>query len=158
MRSMRCRRRSLAEKATGISKPASGKRAGPRATLRSLGRVFAVACVTLGVVAGCEQDAELEVIPAELIGTWRTQDPRYVTRSFEISDDKVIFRTGEGVIDFTVHTIGRTTAESDEIGLLYTLEYNVDGDEQTFGFYFDAPSGVLTFRNQPEMEWRRVAQ
>ena len=47
---------------------------------------------------------------------------------------------------------------SDEIGLLYTLEYNVDGEEQTFGFYYDAPSGVVTFRNQRGMEWRRVAQ
>ena len=158
MRSKWCRRRSLAEKATGPSKPAPGERSAPRATFYGLGRVFAVACVTLGVVAGCEQDAELEVLPTELVGTWRTEDPRYATRFFEIKDDQVLFQTGEGVIDFTVHSIRRVTAVSDEIGLLYTLEYNVDGEEQTFGFYYDAPSGVVTFRNQRGMEWRRVAQ
>ena len=160
MRSKWCRRRSLAEKATGPSMPTPGERSAPRATFYGLGRVFAVACVTLGVVAGCEQEAalEVEVLPAELVGTWRTEDPRYATRFFEIKDDQVLFQTGEGVIDFTVHTIRRTTAVSDEIGLLYTFEYTVEGDEQTFGFYYDAPSGVVTLRNQPQMEWRRAAQ
>jgi hypothetical protein len=152
MGSMWCRRRSLVDEATVPSRPA------PRATFYSLGRAFAIACVTLGAVVGCEEDAALEVLPTELVGTWRTQDPRYAVRFFEIKDDQILFQTGEGVIDFTVHSIRRATAVSDDIGLLYTFEYDVDGDEQTFGFDYDAPSGVLTFRNQPEMEWRREAQ
>lgn len=158
MRSMWCRRRALAEKAAGPSNPAPGKRLAPRVTFGSLGRAFVIACVTLVAVAGCEDEAEIEVFPTELVGTWRTQDPRYATRFFEISDDQVLFQTGEGVIDFTVHTIQRATAVRDEIGLLYTIEYDVDGDDQTFGFYFDPQSGVLKLRNQPAMEWRRVAQ
>ena len=158
MKSTWYRRRSLAEQAAGPPKAAPSTRPGPRPAARSLGRAFAIACVTLVALAGCEDDAELEVVPAELVGTWRTEDPRYVTRFFEIKEDQVLFQTGEGVIDFTVHTITGATAVSDEIGLLYTFEYNVGGDDQTFGFYYDGPSGVVTLRSQPGMEWRRVAQ
>ena len=124
---------------------------------KSTGRALVIACVALGIVAGCEDDSVLEEVPTEFFGVWRTQDPRYVNRRLEIGDDQVIFQTGEGVIDFTVHSIERTTAIPDEIGMLYTIEYNVEGDDLTFAFYYDDSSGILTFKNQREMEWRREA-
>jgi hypothetical protein len=58
-------------------------------------------------------------VPDELVGTWRTSDPRYADRSFEISIVTVNFATGEGTV--TTGLIQKIEAVPEGSRTLYTI-------------------------------------
>lgn len=112
-------------------------------------RILALACFALACAA-CGVAPE---VPGELIGTWGTESPPYRDRSFEISPDTIRFDTGGG--ERTAHPIGKLEAREEDGRVAYDLEYDSRGRTYTFSFVWEPP-GVIVFRNQPGMEWRRT--
>jgi hypothetical protein len=96
-------------------------------------------------------------VPSELIGVWRTSDPKYEGRSFEIGLVSVSFGTGEG----GSHTgfIEKVDGVFDGGGTVYTISYKEDGVENQFSFYYSEQKGkTIVFRNQPNIVWSKVKE
>jgi hypothetical protein len=91
-------------------------------------------------------------VPAELIGTWRTSDPKYADRYFEFDVLFVNFGTGEGT--FTIGIIEKIEAVPAGSRTLYTISYDEEGKEGQCSFYY-APGKEKTiyFKNQPSIAW-----
>ncbi len=97
---------------------------------------------------------ERGMVPEEVIGTWTTTDSDYADRAFEIRKSSVVFHTGGS--DYTVHLIETVEVEDLDGPILVTIYYSQDLGTNIFSFYYDPiDGGVITFRNQRDMEWRR---
>ena len=94
-------------------------------------------------------------LPGELIGQWRTSDPMYADRFFELSPGYVNFGTGGGTV-----TTGfiQEVAESPEAGkTLYTITYkDEDKVNQLFIYYESSRGESIRFKNQPNIVWTKT--
>jgi hypothetical protein len=64
--------------------------------------------------------------------------------------------TGES--SYTVHLIETVEVDDMDGPLLVTINYAQDGGLNTFSFYYEpADGGVITFKNQRDMKWKRQA-
>jgi hypothetical protein len=121
-------------------------------------RLLLILALIVGI-SGCERFQRERATPSELIGIWATDDdPRYVGRTFEFRDSSVIFKTGDGFMDFTIHPIRDVTSTHMGNSVDYVIEYAVaESGDYIFSFtYFPLDGGSIRFTNQPEMTWTRV--
>jgi hypothetical protein len=95
--------------------------------------------------------------PDHLIGVWKTSEPKYEDRFFEIDRSTITFGIGEGNID--THSITNIEIEkvAEAKGNLYTIYYkNKEGEESKFSFYYNPTDhGVIRFKNQDQIVWTR---
>ncbi|MFQ5988857.1 MAG: hypothetical protein ACE5K9_02965 [Candidatus Methylomirabilales bacterium] len=113
-----------------------------------------MAFALLIAMVGC-QSGNGKTVPDDLLGVWKTSEPKYANRFFELKKDAVIFGTGKDNADtYPVDSIEKTR---DEEGLLYHIYYlNVQGQRYTFSIYYDATNhGVIRFKNQKHFTWKR---
>jgi hypothetical protein len=94
-------------------------------------------------------------IPPELHGTWRTEEPRYASRRFELLVDQVVFQVGEDAGNVERHVVSRVRRSRSARGPLYRVQYTgSDGELYQFSFTFE--NGVIRFENQPDFSWNRT--
>ena len=94
-------------------------------------------------------------VPDHLIGVWKTSEPKYEDRSFEIDRSTITFGAGEG--NFDTHSITNIEVEK---GSLYTISYK-DKEEQEFkfSFYYSATDhGMIRFKNQDQIVWTKESK
>jgi hypothetical protein len=107
-----------------------------------LALVAALACVREGV-------------PAELIGRWTTDDPRYADRSLEIDADRLAFGIGAGT-RMTYRVRGVQREQTVETGTLYRVYYDAPGEpERAIQVRLPTP-GRLRIENHSEF-WTRAS-
>jgi hypothetical protein len=98
-----------------------------------------------------------EISSDDLIGVWKTSEPKYTDRSFEITKGTITFGIGEG--NFEIYSIKKIRMEkiAEEKSILYTIYYeNSDGDENIFAFYYTPEKGgIIRFKNQRQIEWEK---
>ncbi len=93
-------------------------------------------------------------IPDEIVGTWHTTASDYADRAFEIRKTSLVFYASEN--EWTVHLIDRIETEDLGGGTLFTVYYDDKGGTTEFSFYYDPKrDGIIRFKNQREMEWKR---
>lgn len=93
-------------------------------------------------------------IPPELHGTWRTDEPRYASRRFELLADQVVFQVGDSAMNVERHVVSRVKRSKSARGSLYRVLYNgADGELYQFSFTFD--NQYIRFANQPDFAWSR---
>ncbi len=118
-------------------------------------RLFVGPIILLIVFAhGCGTKA---TISDEMIGTWKTTDSKYKETYFELTPDKIIFRTIGGEVNAnTIKKIKKKKAPDTE-DTLFTLTYvSLEGQEAIFSFFFSQKnSGMIRFQNQPEIIWTK---
>jgi hypothetical protein len=118
-------------------------------------RLFVLLTIVIIVFAhGCGKKA---TISDEMIGTWNTTDSNYKETSFELTADKIIFRTLGGEVNAnTIKKIKKKKAPDPE-ETLFTLTYvDLEGQEIIFSFFFSQKnSGMIRFQNQPEIIWTK---
>lgn len=110
--------------------------------------------ILIALTHGCGKKA---TISDEMTGTWNTTDSKYKDTSFELTPDKIIFRTLKGEVNAnTIKKIQKKKAPDTE-ETLYTLTYvNIEGQESIFSFFFiQKNGGMIRFQNQPEIIWTR---
>jgi hypothetical protein len=92
----------------------------------------ACALLALSIGFGCAREA----IPADLIGVWTSDDPRYADKSLAITAEQIAFGVDPGIrVNYRVQGIEREG----------------EGEDTTFLVFYDAPG-------EPERELRvRVA-
>ena len=118
-----------------------------------LRRAFLVIAL-LAAMVGCESGKE-KTVPDDLLGVWKTSEPRYADRFFELRKDAIIFGTGGDNADtYPVDSVEKT---HDEEGLLYHIYYlNLEGEQYTFSIYHDTTNhGVIRLKNQKHFAWKK---
>ena len=92
-------------------------------------------------------------LPEELWGEWRTTDPSYADRAFELDNVCINFTTGEGTI--SVGFVKDVKEISEGNRTLYTVSYTVDDAPNEVSFYYE-PNNGLWFKNQEKVVWKRA--
>ena len=116
--------------------------------------VLVIAVVLAAASLGCRSE-RTTTVPNELVGVWKTSEPRYADRFLELTTTSIVFGAGEGAAD--IRPISGVQKVREQGGLLYTVLYaNAEGREATFSFYYDpAPPGTIRLKNQRSFEWTR---
>jgi hypothetical protein len=105
----------------------------------------------LTAALGCGREA----VPAELIGHWTSDDPRYADRSLEIGAETLAFGGGEGMrTTYRMQGVERDVEEG-TAELVYRLFYDAAGSpEHELRVRFPAP-GRLRIDNHTQV-WTRT--
>ena len=108
------------------------------------------AVLVLGAALACAR----EPVPAELIGRWTSDDPRYADRTLEIGTEQLAFGVDAGIrVAYRVDSIER---EADpEAGTLYRLRYDAPGEPARELRLLGPAPGQLQIDNHSEL-WTRA--
>jgi len=110
----------------------------------------------LTALLGCRASKEPVVVPSELRGIWKTADPRYEGRSFELRADTLILALGEeGKQSYPIEKLEKN---QDLRATLYVLTYRnlIEGFSDSLVFYFEPrEGGLIRFKNQMGIEWKK---
>jgi hypothetical protein len=113
--------------------------------------------LALLVCVGCSGNHS-PMLPTQLEGVWRTDDPRYQDRFLELSPTFVILVTGRSdrasvqwIDKVEIETLGEATAFT-----VYSTDY-LEGTHHEMALQFTlANGGELPFKNQSQV-WKRRA-
>lgn len=97
-------------------------------------------------------------IPVELMGVWKSSEPKYKGCSFELTKDLVVFVNRYLQDHVSVNFIVKIRTITERQRTLYTIYYH-NIDEQTYKFsfyYYSSKGGTIRLRNQKGIEWRKV--
>ena len=108
--------------------------------------------ICLIILFFCFQCGKNKTAPDHLIGVWKTSEPKYEDRFFEIDRTTITFGTGGENSD--THPITNIEVEK---GSLCTIYYkNAEGQEFKFSFYYNPTDhGVIRFKNQEQIVWTK---
>jgi hypothetical protein len=124
--------------------------------LMKLKRIL-IAIAILTTCFGCQ--TRNKTTAAELVGVWKTSAPKYEDRYLVITNNQMVFRSGEQ--DITVNTITNIEkVQQENYWILYTVDCENDENKkeqkQTISFYYSPDKGgIIKFKNQEGMEWKR---
>ncbi len=117
--------------------------------------IWVGAAVTLLVVlVAWTWRAPNKLVPADLVGEWRTTAPDYADRKFELDPATISFTTGDGTVSVGFIKEVKEVPEGNRI--LYTISYAVNDEPNAVSFYY-APGNDATihFKNQEKIAWRK---
>jgi hypothetical protein len=94
-------------------------------------------------------------LPDELVGVWKTSDPKYADRYLDLTRATIIFGTGKGTID--VNFISNVEKMFQDKAILYTVYFHrSEGEEDNVSFYYDPRNGgIIKFKNQTHIAWMK---
>jgi len=121
------------------------------------GAICFLILVILVALAGCNPKQEASM-PTNLIGTWRTNHPKYAGLYFQIEKDKFAFSTAEGTVkSYALAKYERSeVTEKKRKTIFHVLYGNRDGQELKITFRSEgAGSGAISFKNQANIIWIR---
>jgi hypothetical protein len=96
-------------------------------------------------------------VPEQLVGEWRTSDPKYSDRQLDITYASISFTTGDGTV--STGFIKEIKAVQNGASTLYTVVYDLEGTSNELSFYYEMGSakvGVIRFKNQQAMIWTKI--
>lgn len=96
------------------------------------------------------------MVPAELVGIWKTGDAKYKDRYFEFKPGTLTLGMGEGGAE--TYPIRSIQKSQEERGTLYAVGYMnyAEKVEDVLTFYYDPRGGgTIRFKNQPEIAWAK---
>lgn len=96
-----------------------------------------------------------ETLPAELLGTWTTEDPSYEGRFMQIFKDRIYFGTGQG--DPSPNSIIAVSTDYQDNLAICTIDYQEpDGDEYRLLLRYHHSEDELQLANRRRVTWTRV--
>jgi len=121
------------------------------------GAICSLILVILVALAGCNPKKEASM-PTDLIGTWRTNHPKYAGLYFKIEKGGFAFSTAEGTVkSYALAKYERSEAvEKKRKTIFHVLYGNRDGQELKVTLKYDAAGGgAISFKNQANIIWLR---
>ncbi len=98
-------------------------------------------------------------VPDALVGTWKTAMPAYASREFRITKTALVFQNGGDKDSATAHRIHKVASVPSGNKRLYTIRYTASlsnlKDLYNFSFLYQSQGGIIQFKNQPHMVWRK---
>jgi hypothetical protein len=127
-------------------------------------RVVVVPLLAAGTLflggGGCDSGPSLadRTTPQEIRGLWSADQESYAGRNLEIFENGLVFHTGDGDLDFTVHMIRSLASQpaGEGTGTAFEIEYLVEETVFTFSFTYKPEEDAIFFKNQPQLRWTRV--
>jgi hypothetical protein len=109
-------------------------------------------------LAGCNGQG-LQALPSQMIGEWRTDEPRYHGRFMRLETDRVTFGLGTGAPDQAEH-VERVKLAPRDNPMDYTIRLTAgDGTPDSIVLQFTPQNGgELRLKNQPKIVWRRKSE
>ena len=97
------------------------------------------------------------VVPAELLGIWKTADSKYEGCFFEIKEDSLVIKTIEGSVDLnTITSLKKNKKLSTEERSYYIILYTTpEKVENELSIYYYPNKKVIRFVNQEEITWTK---
>ena len=101
-------------------------------------------------------------LPDELVGVWKTSNPKYADRYLGLTRATIIFGTGKGSIDVNfisnvedVNFISNVEKTLQDRAILYTVYFHrSEGEEDNVSFYYEPRNGgIIKFKNQTHIAW-----
>jgi len=114
--------------------------------------------LALALLFGACDERKATIAPAEMIGTYRTNDPGYAGLYFRIEKDKFDFSTVEGTVENYAIIAYEKLEKTDKRRKTYyhRLHGKRDRQELTLAFNFEpAGGGSISFLNRPKTIWVR---
>ena len=104
------------------------------------------------------QSKENSTVPDELAGVWKTSVLKYKNCFFELNKDIIIFANGNLLENRDVNFISKIESTPKEGQILYSIYYvNLEDKKFKFSFYYDPSNGgIIRFKNQEKIEWRKA--
>ena len=119
--------------------------------------LLVAAMVAIGAAAIEFRPRDSGEIPDALVGVWRTTAPSHARHPFEIDKRTLLFRTGDGPYDYSIHPIRRVEAVRDGASTRYRVEYANNGKSFEFAFSYSAsPEEVIHLANQEDLVWKKA--
>ncbi len=108
------------------------------------------------VILGCDAPKPLTV-PPELLGTWRTTDPRYDGLFFKIDDVSFTYSTVDGTVEnYAIVKYERGDAQGGQTTSTHVLHGDRSGQKlQVSLLYESSGGGRFKFKNQNKTIWTR---
>jgi hypothetical protein len=116
-------------------------------------RTFGITVAVLVVLFGCHSRTN-PVVPAYLLGVWKTSAPQYADRSFEITPGMVILNTGDDAV--AINAIVGVEQVPTRGNILYVISYeDREGQKHRFAFYYDPTPDAIRFEHQNRIDWTK---
>ena len=115
-------------------------------------------CLSIALI-GCNPH-EIEAVPDELVGEWRTAATKFEGFTFEITPKTLIFDDSNADDGRAGYLISKIEKFYEGNKTLYTIHYrNEEGLKFIFAFYYDATDGgKITLKNQKKYPWKKINQ
>ncbi len=116
--------------------------------------IFIVTFIVILLFSACQYE-QRTTAPDELVGVWKTMEPKYAGSFFEFTENKIIIGTVEGEkISSVIKTVGKKAIGSEE-NILYTIHYgNSEEENITLSILYNpADNGTIRFQNQNRIVW-----
>ena len=107
-------------------------------------------------ISACDS-AKSRAIPAELLGTWQTEDPKYAGLFFKIEADKFSFKTASGEVkQYSISQYDQPDYVKSRSSKTHVLYGDWDGEKLTVNIAYEASGGGrLMLHNQGRTLWTR---
>ena len=104
------------------------------------------------------QSKENSTVPDELTGVWKASVLKYENCFFELNKHIIIFANGNLLENRDVNFISKIESTHKEVQILYSIYYvNLEDKKFKLSFYYDpSDGGIIRFKNQEKIEWRKV--
>ena len=119
-------------------------------------KLIPVLMVLITVFLGC-QGGKMQSVPDELQGVWKTSEPGYADRFFELRHNTFIFGLDNGELDsYTINYL-KMKSDRDSKSTVYTFYYeDEEGEEYILSmFYYPKDNGVIKVQYQEDIIWTR---
>jgi hypothetical protein len=132
----------------------------PRLTLKPPYRrkLVVVLSLLILVAAGLRfapQLAGSDTVPAELVGSWTTDDPRYSDRHLELTPDALILRTS--VTEGTEYSVQRVQRRQIAQGSAYIIgAHSERGGDYTLMLEYHKAQNTIALGKPARVLWRRA--
>jgi len=116
--------------------------------------IFIVTLIVILLSSACQYEQKTTA-PDELIGVWKTMEPKYAGSFLEFTEKNIIIGTIEGDKNSSaIKTVG-IKAIGSEGNILYTIHYGNSEDENiTLSILYNpANNGTVRFQNQDRIVW-----
>ncbi len=107
------------------------------------------------LLAGCDWRGP-QTLPGQMVGEWRTDEPRYHGRFLRLETDRITFGLG-GVAPDKVEPIERVSMAPRDNPTDYTIRLKAgDGTDDSIVLQFTPQNGgELRLKSQPKVVWKR---
>lgn len=125
-----------------------------------MGRWLLLLAVPLSFLLQTCRSQPATSVPPELLGTWRTDHPKFAGLYFQITPGGFAFSTAEGTVEsysLTAYRQEETTARRNNNGIKHMLRGTKAGQETELAILFDpSGGGAIRFANRGPLVWTRA--
>lgn len=119
-------------------------------------KIFLASFAILLIVFAYQCKKVIIVVPDELVGIWKTTEPKYRGSFFELTNERIIIGTIQGQVDSNMIKKIEKEEIPSEKRILYSIFYSdPQGLESKFFIYYYPSNHEIRFKNQQQFAWRK---